>query len=157
MLAAMALLFLFLSSVSPTADLALMTLASLCVAIAVIETGTGGGLLLYATVAALASFWPGIAFSWPFVAFFGIFPLVKAFAEKRWPRLPAAIFKLSLSAVLVLFAVWLFAIPALQATVARYGAWILAALFAGGFLTVLAYDYALTLLITLYLSRRPWG
>lgn len=155
LLAAMALLFIFLASVAPTADLSLMTLASFCVAIAVIENGTSGALLLYITVSLLSAVWPGIAFSWPFVAFFGIFPLIKAFAEKRWPRFPAAIFKLTISAVLILIGIQLFAIALLQDYAIRFGAWILPLLLSIGLVVVLVYDYALTLLITGYVNRRP--
>lgn len=155
LLAALALLFISISAISPTADLALMTLASLCMAIAVIENGAGSAFVLYAAVSLLSAFWPGIAFSWPFIAFFGFFPLVKAFAEKRWPQLPAAIFKLTVSSVLILAAIAVFAVPALRDYVNRYTVWIMPALLAGGLLVVLVYDYALTLLIALYLGRRP--
>ena len=155
MLAALALLFLFISSVSPTADLALMTLASLCVAIAVIEHGFGGALLLYVVISLLSVGWPGIAFSWPFIGFFGIFPLVKSFAERRWPRLPAAIFKLTVSAALMLVATLLFGIPMLHDLASRYGGWVVPTILFGGLAVILVYDYALTLLITLYVNRRP--
>jgi len=155
LLSALALLFIFLSAVSPTADLALMTVSSLCVAVAIMETGTTGALTVYAAVSVVASFWPGIAFAYPFVTFFGLFPLVKAFAEKRWLRLTAAIFKLLFSAVLIAFTGIVFLMPAIQSLSDRYGVILLPLMMIGALAVVLVYDYALSLLILLYQRRRP--
>ncbi len=154
LLAALALLFISVSAVSPTADFALFTLGSLCIAIAVIEHGISYGALIYLVVSVLSAFWPGIALAWPFVAFFGFFPLLKAFAEKRWPRIPAAIFKLTISLVVILASVLLFAIPELHGYASLYGSWFLPAALLFSVAVILVYDYALTLLITIYLQRR---
>lgn len=153
--AALALLFIILSSVSPTAGLALLTVSSLCIAITVMETGIPGALTAYAAVSVLASIWPGIGFSYPFVTFFGIFPLIKAFAEKRWLRLPAAIFKLSLSALLIVLTGLVFLQPTVRSLSAQYGAIILPLLLMAALAVVVVYDHALTLLIVLYHRRRP--
>lgn len=132
-----------------------MTVSSLCVAIAVMETGTTGAWIVYAAVSFLASFWPGITFAYPFVTFFGVFPLIKAFSERRWPRFPAAIFKLFFSSVLLAITGLAFVRPAVQALSDRYGIVILPLLMLGGLAIVMVYDYALSLLIVLYQRRRP--
>jgi uncharacterized membrane protein len=155
LLTAMALLFLSLSAIAPTADLALMTMASLCIAIAVMETGTTGALTVYAAVSLLSWLWPGIAFSFPFVTGFGLFPLIKAFAEKRWPRLPATLFKLGVSSALIVLTGFVFLREAVRGLVDRYGLFILPGLLLGSLAIVLIYDYALSLLIVLYQRRRP--
>ncbi|NLC83536.1 MAG: hypothetical protein GX749_00460 [Ruminococcaceae bacterium] len=154
LLSALAMLFISFSAVSPTADFALFTMASLCIAIAVIEYGIRFGTLIYLAVSILASIWPGIALAWPFLAYFGFFPLLKAFSEKRWPRIPAAIFKLTISIAIVLLGVLFFAIPYLQSYVALYGYWFMPAALLFSMAVILVYDYALTLLITIYRQRR---
>jgi hypothetical protein len=96
-------------------------------------------------------------FSYPFITFFGLFPIIKAFAEKRWQRFSAAIFKLVLSAVLISFTSLIFILPLIQNLVSRYGVVILPLLLLGALAIVLVYDYALSLLIIIYQRRRPSG
>ncbi len=155
LLSALALFFLVLSALMPTLDLTLMTLSSLCVAIAVMEIGPRGGWLVYLAVSAIAWAWPGISFSYLFMAFFGPFPLIKAFSEKKWRQLPAAIFKLAVSAVLLGLSVFWFARPALSGFLERFGLPLLVLAAFVGLLIVLVYDYALSMLIILYSRRRP--
>lgn len=154
LLTALALLFLSLSAIAPTADLALMTLASLCIAIAVMEIGMTGALTVYAAVSLLSWLWPGIAFAFPFVTGFGLFPLIKAFAEKRWPRLPATIFKLGVSTALLVLTGAVFMREAVSGMIDQYGLVILPGLLLGSLVIVLVYDYALSMLIVLYQRRR---
>lgn len=156
LLSALSLLFLVLSAYSPTLDLALMTLASLCIAIAVMELGIREALIVYLAVSAIAAGWPGIAFSFPFLTFFGVFPLLKAFAEKRWQRFPAAIFKLVVSAILLTGSALLFVRPAILRFLEQYGLLALIMLSVLGLALVLVYDYALSLLIVLFQRRRPF-
>ena len=155
LLSALSLLFLVVSAFAPTLNLALMTLASLCIAIAVMELGTRQALIVYLTVSAIAVAWPGIAFSYLFLTFFGSFPLFKAFAEKRWPRFPAAIFKLIISAILLAVTAALFVWPAVFGFMDQYGLPALIMLSILGLGLVLVYDYALSLLIVLFRRRRP--
>ena len=155
LLSALALLFISISAFSPTLNLTLLTLASLCIAIAVMELGTREALIVYLAVSAIASAWPGMAFSYPFLTFFGVFPLLKAFAEKRWPRFPAAIFKLIVSAILLAVSVVVFIRPVVLSFLDRYGLLALIFLSILGLGLVLVYDYALSLLIVIFQRRRP--
>ena len=71
LLAALIIILLAIKLILPTADLALLTLTSLCVAIAVIELGLRPAVLTFAAAAALSLAWPGLAVSYAFLIVFG--------------------------------------------------------------------------------------
>lgn len=153
MMAALAILFLVAGAISPTADLSLLALSSLPVAVTVIELGYKRALLVYLVVSLISLAWPGIAFSYLFLFFFGVFPVLKAVFEFKLSRATAALAKLICANILILSAVWLFAREIILAQAATWGWWYIPALAVLLQVVILVYDYALTLLISFYLDR----
>ncbi len=153
MMAALAILFLVAGAILPTADLSLLALSSLPIAVAVIELGYKRALLVYLAVSLISLAWPGIAFSYLFLFFFGIFPVLKAVFEFRLNRAISALAKQLVANILVLLATWLFAREMILAQAATWGWWYIPALVVLLQVLILVYDYALTLLISFYLDR----
>jgi hypothetical protein len=158
LLAGLALLLLAASALVPAADLTFLVLSALPVAIAVLELGyrRAAGVYLAASLASLA--YPGLSLSFSFLFFFGLYPLVKAFAEQNWPRPFVLAGKLLISNLLILASVGLFLHEAILAQAASRGWWLIPALFGLLQLFILANDYILGRLIRFYLDRvpRPW-
>jgi hypothetical protein len=153
LLAALAILFLVIGAISPTADLSLLALSSLPIAIAVIELGYRHALLVYGVVSLISLAWPGIAFSYMFIFFFGVFPILKAVCEFRLNRPTAALVKQLVANFLIILAAWLFAGELILAQSTTWGWWYIPALVVLLQVIVLIYDYALALLISFYLDR----
>ncbi len=153
LLAALSVLFLVVSALSPTADLSLLALSSLPIAIAVIEIGYRRAVLVYLAVGAISLGYPGIAFSYLFIFFFGLYPVVKGYFEQRFKRISAAVYKQTTANILLMLAAWLFARELVLAQSQTFGAWFIPGLIVLLQIVILAYDYALTLLISFYLDR----
>ncbi|NLO37421.1 MAG: hypothetical protein GX112_13870 [Clostridiaceae bacterium] len=151
--AALVLLALTASAWSPTADLAFMTLASLSLAVATIETGQRGAWLVYAATALIGLAWPGLAFSWPFLVFFGPYPLIRAQIDPRLAALPARLVRVLAGGVLALAGILLFAGRQALAVVQEHGAWLWFVLPLAGLAAIALYDLALGLLIRFYMQR----
>src|SRR5665647_1165782 len=79
--ASLALLALAAIRLLPTADLALYALTSLCVAVAVVETGLGGGTVSWLAAAILGMLVTDVATGAPFLFLFGPYALIKALIE----------------------------------------------------------------------------
>ena len=78
-----AVVLLYMSAIMPTGKLTLYFLASLPVAFAVIEFGTGAGIALYFTTCALSVLVAGNIYGIvPFMLFFGHYPIFKYIIEK---------------------------------------------------------------------------
>ncbi|MDD2534294.1 MAG: hypothetical protein PHC86_06305 [Eubacteriales bacterium] len=153
LLAALSIVFLVIGAISPTADLSLLALSSLPIAIAVIELGYKRASLVYLTVSLISLAYPGIAFSYLFVLFFGIFPISKGFFEAKLPKPVAVLAKIMTANIQLLAATYLFARELVLAQAAVWGWWYIPALIVILQITIIFYDYALTLLITFYLDR----
>ncbi len=153
LLSALSLLFLVIGAVSPTADLSLYALSSLPVAVAVIELGQRRAWLVYLVISLIGLAWPGLAFTYLFAFFFGLFPILKAVFESRLNRALAALAKLVVGNVLVIAATGLFARDMILAQAAVWGWWYIPVLVVVLQVVILVYDYALGLLITFYLDR----
>ncbi|MCK9252837.1 MAG: hypothetical protein GX821_03040 [Clostridiaceae bacterium] len=151
--AALVLLALTAAAWSPTADLAFMTLASFCLAMAVIETGRRGAWLVYAATALVSLAWPGLALSWPYLVFFGPYPLVRALIDPRLAPRPARLVRVLSGGVLALSGILLFVGRQALAFVHQRGTWLWFVLPLAGLAVVALYDLALGLLIRFYLQR----
>ncbi len=137
----------------PTADLALYVVASAAVALALIELSFRGAALSWLSASAAGALLAGWITAVPFVFFFGPYPLLKAKAESRIPsRIRCMVIKLAGADLLLglLALVWLvlmgegmpeFPLP-------WWGILLLAQP------VVVLYDFALTMMITLYVGRR---
>lgn len=152
-LAALIVLLLIGVSWSPTADLALYALAGCCVAIAVIETGRKGAVLVWLAAGAIAVVYPGIAQAGPFLAAFGSYPLIRSWIDGRLPRRAAVVLRVAVAALQAIVSTMLLAGKALTDLAVRYGFWFWPIFAVAIVLGAWIFDYALTLLITLYCRR----
>ena len=152
-LAALIVLLIGASALTPTADLAVFTLTSLVMAVAVIELGQQKAWLVLLAATAVSLIWPGWLLSYPFWTFFGLFPLLKAVLESRLPVWPARLVKLLAANVLLIATAFIFVRGLLFAQVALYGWWLWPVLLVGLQVVILLYDYALSVMITFYLNR----
>lgn len=148
-------IILFLLTVKlylPTADLVLLALTSLGIAIAVIEIGFKPALTVYLAAALLSAAWPGLAVSFAFIIIAGPYPLIRALIDRKFGRLTALLLKLLAGNILVVLTAVLFAWTEIATLADRYTFfWIVLpfAVQAG----LLVYDYALSLLIQFYTFR----
>jgi hypothetical protein len=138
---------------SPTADLALFSIASLCVAVAVIELDLRTAILVYLAAGALGLAYPGISAAYPFLIFFGPYPLIKAVTDRRLSKPLSFLCKLAAGNLLALLAALLFAWPLAAGLQARLGFFFWPVLVLGLEGVLILYEYALGLLIQLYMNR----
>jgi hypothetical protein len=130
--AAGAVVFLLITRISPTGKLALAAVASLFVAAAAIECGLRWGILTWIATAALGLALGGaIPELWLYAAFFGVYPVVKIFAERR-NKILAWLMKLALLAWAIAATVLWF--PGVRPSVAaNFNTVLLIALYAAAF------------------------
>jgi hypothetical protein len=138
---------------APTADLALFSIASLGVAIAVIELEWRGAVSVFLASGILSLIYPGLAAAWPLLLFFGPYPLLKAVIEQHLPRLAALPVKLLAGDALAALALAVFAWPLTAGLQQKAAGLFWPALIIGGQVVLFLYDYALSLLIRLYHDR----
>lgn len=80
---AVAVIFLYMSTIMPMGKLTLYFLASLPIAITIVELGAGAGIAVYSTVCLLSLLVSGnILGIVPFMFFFGHYPIFKYYIEK---------------------------------------------------------------------------
>lgn len=149
---ALTLVFMGLASFVPGIELTLFLITSLFTAVMVVETGVGGGILLYVAAVVLGLFIipskPGLI---PYIFCFGYYPVLKYFIEminSRPAQLAAKIvfFAAVLSAGLLFF-------KELIASAVNFPDYPVAILIIGGTVMLLLYDFILTYLIGYYNRR----
>ena len=150
MLSALGVVFLYLGALIEVLDLSLAAFAPLLVVFVVIELGGYWPWLLYLVTGLLALLLLPQKFgAVVYLLFTGYFPMLKRWAESRFPRVVSCLIKLAVFN-LSLLAAWgltrLFLIEVSLDT----SLW-LAVLFLE--VTYLLYDFALTRLISLYVFR----
>ena len=143
---------LVLASVVPGVELTLYAVSSIFVAVMVLESGIGAGVLLYAGTLLLGlAIVPSKLALVPYAVFFGLYAFIKYYGEK--PRNP----------VVQLAAKGAFFLVVLTGATLAFGSLVSPALgleelpwpllFGGGLVFFYLYDYILTLLISLYRRR----
>ena len=150
---ALATASLYFASFVPGVELTLYAASSIFVAVMVEEKGLGGGLMVYAGAAILAFIlMPGKLGILPFVFFFGIYPLIKFYAE-RIKNIPAQ-FAVKIGCFCVVFFVaYIFFKEMFFEGITLPGKLPEVVIAAGGILMFVVYDYVLTMLIKLYRRR----
>ena len=149
---ALALVFMFGGTFVPGIELTLFAIASLFTAVMVIETGIGGGVLLFAAACLLGLILiPNKLALLPYIAFFGYWAIPKYFIEK----ISAAAGQIACKcAVFVLIlCLGLLGFREVLASAVSLPDYPAAALIAAGTLLLLLYDYVLTFLINWYYRR----
>lgn len=156
------LVFITLSFLSPVADFALFSLTSLCIAMIILYTDFRTGIMAYLAASLLIFFIYGILYALPFIALFGIFPILKGLIENRFKKYISYMIK-----AVYFLAILLVGFLAFSDTISKIDIFIilqdrLNATDSGGAMLVVIlsgviilflYDYALTLLISFFGRR----
>ena len=170
LMTALSVILLYLGSILPTGTLILLTVASLPVAIMIIENGYGYGLLTYgSTGIAFFIFSGNIKGLITYSIFFGIYPVIKLVAEKnpfiiKEFALKIGFFNLSLMGILYGFKLigidFLTLVKGINFPFGYSDAkdgilyWAMPyILFAVAQIAFLVYDYAFSILIGYYIKR----
>lgn len=152
---ALSLLCLLLSFL-PASEYVMPMLAGALLLPITAECGKRRGFLVYGSVAVLALFLtPSLESRVLYVAFFGYYPVLKAFLEAKLPRLPEVLVKLALFNAVICASYWLMLrFMGLDPSVFDIGGHRLPlVLLAAGNVMFLMYDRLLTVLVTLYWRR----
>ena len=156
MLAAVALVIQLLASLIPSGWTALAAVAGLAVAVAVSAAGYTSAVLCYVASGLLSLILiPGKHVAVLYVCLFGIYPLLKSLFEKLKWRVLEYVLKLAFFN-LVLLGLYLLGYQLFfQATVAawNYPLPFVPALFVGGSIVFLAYDYAFSKVMAMLQAR----
>ncbi len=149
---ALTLVFLFGGTIVPGVDMTFFAITSLFTAVMIIETGVGGGLLLFAGASILGLFLlPGKVFMLPYIALFGYYPVVKCFIEKIKAPLLQVLCKCAFFACVLCVGLTAFAkVVAQSIHLPDYPVFVL---IPAGILFLLLYDFVLTFLIRFYYRR----
>lgn len=154
--AALSIVVMFLSGIIPIGTYALPALAGVFLIAVVIESGKGFALAVYFAVALLSFFVaPDKETALCYVIFFGYYPILKSVFESIKSKVVQIILKLlvfNVAAIASYFiAVNLLSVPADTFIICTINLPVL--LLCAGNIMFIAYDYALTLLITSYITR----
>ena len=146
-----------MGAIMPTGKLTMYFIASLPVAAAIIEFGTGAGILVYFAVCILSALVSGnILGIVPFAIFFGHYPIFKHFIERGRSAaveilMKLAVFNLSGLLWYLLFKAIFLEVLAVGLT---FSGAMLAVLITAMQLLFFVYDYVFTWLLIYYQSRR---
>lgn len=156
------LVFITLSFLSPVADFALFSLTSLCIALIILYTDFRTGFLAYLAASLLLFFIYGILYALPFIALFGIFPILKGLIESRFKKFISYMIKVVYFSAIILIGFLVFSEEIAKLNIsmilqdrldaADSGGAMLVIILSGVFILFL-YDYALTLLIGFFGKR----
>ena len=143
---------MFAATFVPGVDLTFFAISSLFTVVMILETGVGGGLLLYAAACILGLILiPGKIALVPYIFFFGYYGIVKFYIEKIKSGAVQIALKLIFFAALMCLGILAFkAVLAAGIHLPEYPS---AVLIAGGALMLLVYDYILTFIIQFYRRR----
>ena len=149
---ALTIIFLFGGTIVPGIDMTLFMLASLFTAVMILETGVGGGILLYAAALLLGLLLlPNKLAILPYAAFFGWWGILKFYIEKI--RTPWAQIALKCAVFAAVLCVGLLGLRELLARSIQIPDYPAALLIIAGILFLLLYDFVFTFLINWYMRR----
>lgn len=151
-LAALSLVLLWLACLAPSGRMGVVAVAGLVPAMAVVSYGLGAGFLCYGATGILGLFLlPDKGCALLYVAFFGLYPMVKNLIERLHRLIPELICKLVFFNVVL--AVFLFVLSGLLLPMLPDYLSSPAPVFAAGNVAFLLYDYGFSKLITAYAAR----
>lgn len=151
MLTAIAVALVYISAVAPTARVAVVAVAGISCAVALIETGMSGALMVYAASSILALLIvPARDSALGFAFFFGLYPIVKSLCERIRSRVLEWGAKIVFFYIALTLMFWLAGTLFMSEPLAD---WLYAVLYAGGGVVFVLYDIALTRVITIYVRR----
>ena len=151
LLTALTVIFLYASALFPSGQLGFIAAASLFTAAAVIETGIGGGVIVFLGSSILAELMlPNKGLLLLYILFFGYYPIVKSLIEKLNALflellLKTVVFNIALSVVWFVLPNIIFgvSIPDINAIL----------LYAAGNIVFAVFDFGLSKLIWFYIER----
>lgn len=149
---ALTIIFMSAGSFVPGIELTLFALSSIFTAVMILETGVGGGIILYAAAALLGFIIiPNKLALIPYVFLFGYYGILKYFIEK----IPNAIVQVAVKAVFfaALLCLGLLGFRELLLGSIKLPDYPAAVLIIGGILMMLLYDYIFTMIINYYIRR----
>ncbi len=149
---ALTIAFMFGGSFVPGIELTLFAVSSLFTAVMIIETGTLGGVLLFAAACLLGFFLiPNKAAILPYIFFFGYWPILKLYAERISRPVLQIVCKCAFFALVL--CVCLLGFRELFASAVSLPDFPVVVLIAAGTGLLLLYDLILTYLIHYYFRR----
>lgn len=149
---ALTLIFMFAGSIAPGIELTLFAISSLFVAVMILETGVGGGILLYVAAVILGLILvPGKVALIPYIFLFGYYGLVKYFIEKLQTGISQLIIKVIFFAAIL--CIGLLGFRELLLGAVELPDYPTAILIVGGVVLMMLYDYIYTLAINFYVAK----
>ena len=153
---ALAVIFMFGATIVPGIELTLFAISSLFTAIMILETGAGGGALVYAGASLLGIILiPNKLALIPYVAMFGYYPVLKFYIEKINSGILQIVLKIIYFAAASCIALLCFKTVIAQSI--HMPDYPLAILIIAGILLLLLYDFVMTFLINWYIRRFKTG
>ena len=149
-LAAFAVICVFLASILPTSVLTLYAVSSLFISVIIIEFGTKAGWTFYLVSSILSAVLVPRLEVVPFVVFFGIYGLIKFYTEKMQSRILEYILKLVYFNICLLLGLFFLKEIILVGVTISAPIYIVAGLLE---LVFVLYDYVYTLFIRFYASK----
>ena len=149
---ALTLIFMFAGSIAPGIELTLFAISSLFVAVMIIESGIGSGILLYIAAVILGLILiPNKVALIPYAFLFGYYGIFKYLIEKLSSGTSQLIIKIIFFAAIL--SIGLLGFKELLFETVDIPNFPVAVLILGGTLFMLLYDYIYTLAINMYLRR----
>ena len=153
---ALAVIFMFGASFVPGIELTLFLISSLFTAIMIIETGAGGGALVYGGASLLGLVLiPNKVALVPYIFCFGYYAILKYFIEKINSGVIQIALKTIYFAAVVCIGLLLF--KSVVASGIHLPDYPTAILIVAGIIMMLLYDFVLTFLINWYMNRFKGG
>ena len=149
LLVAFTVVLLYATSIIPISKLSVLTVASCLIPISIIRTSIKNTMLVYIAASILSFFLVPTNIAIYYALFFGIYGIIKYFIEKLRNVPLELLFKL-ISFNILLGTAYLITKSLLGIAIHNFSFWILWTALQGIFFV---YDYALTLIISFFLSR----
>ena len=149
---ALTLVFMFLGSVMPGIELTLFALSSVFTAIMIIESGVGGGILMYAAAVLLGiGIIPNKLAIIPYAFFFGCYGILKFYIEK----IHSSAAQIAVKAVLFagLLCIGLLGFKKLLLGSIHLPDYPVYIMIIAGVVMLLLYDFIFTMIINIYIKR----
>ena len=149
---ALTIIFMFAGSFVPGIELTLFALSSIFTAIMILETGVGGGIILYLAAALLGFIIvPNKLALIPYIFLFGYYGILKYFIEK----IPNAVVQVAVKTVFfaALLCLGLLGFKELLLGSINIPDYPIVILIIGGIIMMLLYDYIFTMIINFYIRR----
>lgn len=149
---ALTVIFLYVGSIIPGVELTMFALASLFTAVMILETGIGGGVLLYAAASVLGFvLLPNKLALIPYAFLFGYYGIVKFYVEKSSSGILQMAVKAAFFAAIL--CVGLLGFREMLLGAISLPDYPVIVLIAGGVILMLLYDFLFTQLINFYVRR----